>query len=654
MTTNTLTLTPLQKRVLVEAKPFKEAIKVAFASIPPKPTHRILEYFLLKADGEKLQVAAYDLSMGTIAEMPLIGASDCAERSAGGDRSVSMEWAIAVPAKHLKKWLHKHKSSKKFSFSYVQIDVGEETAKFSDTGTNALTVPTMPAGEFPEFPQSLEMIGTFIVTPKAIAPLIPCVSTDVTKQSINFINFRAQKGVLTATATDGHKASQLDLGEVDRDFEVNIPPRAFQGLPQNSEVSVAFVKGIDNCSDHVILKVDDCIRISRIGENSFPKFGISQDSFQVEVDKKWLANQLAIALAFCDRKYRVVRLVVSNNKFEIIGEWEDTGAMHASTDVTSNYEFDACFSIDSLIDIIKPMQKVFFSASKFCSSPAYGISDGDVKTILMPVQMKPGTRPERMTLKDSQTATEQPIEEQSMSNFNFANQIVIGLDSQIRDVSDRISEAELLLAQLRETQKSLETEKQGVLTLAQAGESALQQAANFLGLATSSGRVDMVDAFWEGIENLRRNTPAIAPTIEPQPTPDNDGSGEVVEVEAVVDFSTDSTEDDWPVDDATESLREDLAEDGVPAEIAEKVSVHVVSGDAPEPAIAEECEVVEVDNPSTSPEIHYEIDYSAFSWIQLRKLARDNGINVSGMTGGRDRQKLEQLLRDAKVVPVVV
>ncbi len=642
----TSTLTPLQQRVLVEAKPFKEAIKLAFASIPSKPTHRILEHFLLAADGEKLQIAAYDLSMGTFVDIPLIGASD---------RTVSMEWAIAVPAKHLKKWLHKHKTSKKFSFSYVQIDVDEETetAKFSDTGTNALTVPTMPASEFPEFPPALDEIGTFNVIPKAIAPLIPCVSTDITKQSINFINFRAEKGALIATATDGHKASQLNLGEVDRDFEVNIPPRAFQGLPQNSEVSVTFVKGIDGYSDHVILKVDDCVRISRIGENSFPRFGISQDSFQVEVDKKWLANQLEIALAFCDRKYRVVRIVVSNNKFEIIGEW-DTGAMHISTDVISDYEFDACFSIDSLIDIIKPMQKVFFTASKFCSSPAYGISDGDVKTILMPVQMKPGTRPERMTLKDSQTATEQLIEEQPMPNFNFANQIVIGLDSQIRDVSDRISEAELLLAHLRETQKSLETEKQGVLTLAQAGESALQQAANFLGLATSSGRVDMVEAFWEGIENLRRNTPAIAPTIEPLPEPTPDNGGVVVAVEAVVDFSTDSTEDDWPVDDTTESLREDLVEDGIPSEIAEKVSVHVIGGDASEPAIAEEYEVVEVDNPSTSPEPVYEIDYSEFSWIKLRKLARDNGIDVSGMTGGRDRQKLEGLLRDAKVVPVIV
>lgn len=93
-----------------------------------------------------------------------------------------------------------------------------------------------------------------------------------------------------------------------------------------------------------------------------------------------------------------------------------------------------------------------------------------------------------------------------MTAFDFAKNIIAGLDVQIQDCSDLISELETKLAQVRETQKVLENQRQGLLTLAKAGESALQQSANFLRLATSANRDDMVQAFWQGIDELRTDS----------------------------------------------------------------------------------------------------------------------------------------------------
>lgn len=122
-----------------------------------------------------------------------------------------------------------------------------------------------------------------------------------------------------------------------------------------------------------------------------------------------------------------------------------------------------------------------------------------------------------------------------MNAFNFAHQIIAGLDHQISSVSSQIADLERQLAALRESQKQLENERQGLLTLAKAGESAIEQANNFLGLAKASGRADMVDAFWSGIDGLRDEKPELPSASEPQPQsepepqpqPSNDGAIDV-------------------------------------------------------------------------------------------------------------------------------
>lgn len=96
-----------------------------------------------------------------------------------------------------------------------------------------------------------------------------------------------------------------------------------------------------------------------------------------------------------------------------------------------------------------------------------------------------------------------------MTTFNFAHQVITVLDSQINSISTEIAELESHLAKLRDAQKRMENERQAMLTLAKAGESALEQAANFLSMAKAANRTDMIEAFWTGIDGLRNHKPQL-------------------------------------------------------------------------------------------------------------------------------------------------
>ena len=96
-----------------------------------------------------------------------------------------------------------------------------------------------------------------------------------------------------------------------------------------------------------------------------------------------------------------------------------------------------------------------------------------------------------------------------MTTFNFAHQVIAGLDSQINSIATEIVELESHLAKLRDAQKRIENERQAMLTLAKAGESALEQASNFLSMAKAANRTDMIEAFWTGIDGLRNDKPQL-------------------------------------------------------------------------------------------------------------------------------------------------
>ena len=115
------------------------------------------------------------------------------------------------------------------------------------------------------------------------------------------------------------------------------------------------------------------------------------------------------------------------------------------------------------------------------------------------------------------------------------------LNNDIRNISSNIASIEQQLAILREEKKRKENELQAIQTLVAAGNSAIEQAENFLTLATRARRDDLIESFWEEMDALRDRQPiaelpeASEPDpveedpIEPQPEPN--GGGDAIAVD---------------------------------------------------------------------------------------------------------------------------
>ena len=105
----------------------------------------------------------------------------------------------------------------------------------------------------------------------------------------------------------------------------------------------------------------------------------------------------------------------------------------------------------------------------------------------------------------------------------FAQNILATYTERHESLTARIHELEAALNAVREERAALEAETQQLQTLAGAGQSAIEQAANFLSLAERGGRGDMIESFWEAVDALRSRPAAELP--EPTPPDDNnDGS----------------------------------------------------------------------------------------------------------------------------------
>lgn len=190
------------------------------------------------------------------------------------------------------------------------------------------------------------------------------------------------------------------------------------------------------------------------------------------------------------------------------------------------------------------------------------------------------------------------------TTFNFAHQIIAGLDNQIQDCAVLIAELEAKLAKVRETQKSLENERQGLLTLAKAGESAIEQAATFLRLAKAGDRADMVNAFWNGIDGLRDE--------KPQLTAWDEAEAEIM-----------ATEPNQPID-PTEGV---VPETSNTTE-AEAINVPATTIDEP---IAE-AEKPDTATDSADSQVSEKPEWHALNWREFLKYAKGKGINTKGKT----------------------
>ena len=116
------------------------------------------------------------------------------------------------------------------------------------------------------------------------------------------------------------------------------------------------------------------------------------------------------------------------------------------------------------------------------------------------------------------------------------------LNASISGIQNEIDELENKLIQLREEKANLESEKQTILTLEGAAESALNQAQAFITTAESLGRNDLIETFWTALDGLKQQAIAQLPEAsdtdaKPEidtPTPPTDNTPETAQTALTV------------------------------------------------------------------------------------------------------------------------
>ena len=122
------------------------------------------------------------------------------------------------------------------------------------------------------------------------------------------------------------------------------------------------------------------------------------------------------------------------------------------------------------------------------------------------------------------------------------------LNSAISAIQNEIEDLELRLIELRENKAQLEAEKQTILTLESAAESAITQVQNFIGAAESLGRIDLIETFWDALDSLRTSPTGQLPEAtdtdaKPEtdtPTPPNNNTPPTPSTACTVDVTPES------------------------------------------------------------------------------------------------------------------
>lgn len=142
----------------------------------------------------------------------------------------------------------------------------------------------------------------------------------------------------------------------------------------------------------------------------------------------------------------------------------------------------------------------------------------------------------------------------------FADHIINGYAQQIMTVATEINVLEQRLAQLREQQAALETEKQAMQTLAAAGQSAIDQARQFLVLARNSQ--EMIDAFWEKMGEIKNEAVIIGelPAADDNNNDIDENDNDTIDVTSSDDNNNDNNDDKSPIDENDDDTIESKTE----------------------------------------------------------------------------------------------
>ena len=312
--------------------------------VPARTTLPVLGNILLEADQSKLKIAATDLDVSMIIDLPV---------------KVVKKGGITVPAKIFTDIIREAPEAQiEVSLTDNRVEIKIEKGLFKISG--------IPVDEFPKLPEvnlakQIKLSGLDLSG--MIRKTFFAVSTDETRPALNGVLWQTKGDFMQMVATDGHRLAKFSKHnkKLKGLFEdIIIPPKVLNLLVKiigDEEKEVGIIFGENN----IIFSLDDMILSSRLIEGPYPNFDavIPKDNDKKLIASKEelsrtmkrvaiLANSLTHQVKFSLKKGN---LELSSLNFDIGGEAKETiPCEYKGEDIeigyNANYVLDVIKQID--------------------------------------------------------------------------------------------------------------------------------------------------------------------------------------------------------------------------------------------------------------------------------------------------------------------
>ena len=230
-------------------------------------------------------------------------------------------------------------------------------------GKSNFNIQILPAEDFPEFHEDIELITKITLEQKQLKNLLRVVHLAIAQQDLRYYlnGLLLQIGThLSAIATDTHRLgyNTIDLEQVNDKTETIIPRKTIQELNKllsenDNPVTIEFFK------NRIRFTFADIILVSKLIDGNCPDYSRAiptNQTIQVELNRlEFLqALQRVSILANLNENFREVRLILSTGTLQII--CKNIEQENATEEITIQYDYeekiDINFNITYLLDIL--------------------------------------------------------------------------------------------------------------------------------------------------------------------------------------------------------------------------------------------------------------------------------------------------------------
>ena len=381
----------------VPQKTIQKELAIVGRAISPRSTLPVLANVLLKAEGDKLIIAATNLEIGIMSTIPV---------------TVVKEGTVTVPATTFTKLIAGMTGDIAFELNTKTVNL------YVTAGSQKSRVKGIDADEFPPFPEYKDIKGVVLPTSEfktLVQRTAISVSEDEARPVLTAVHVVLNGNKLELDSADGFRLSQAicQLENAGSDFIADVPVTAMVNGLQLATGDTVFIGANDK---QFIIKAGERVLVSQLIVGNYPD--ISQiipktHKTRAVFNRAALENALDQASIFAHEGNNIVRLDCKPDVgATIVSQSEETGDYTAELSDTTveGIPILIAFNVKFLLDVVavcKASSIVLETNADTSPGAIKFLDDSNFLYIIMPMHIQNDAPPIKNASPEVQKAKEE-------------------------------------------------------------------------------------------------------------------------------------------------------------------------------------------------------------------------------------------------------